>query len=64
LNKPRTTDVAATKVRSIAQVCGAFLKAGSEAYKKKRSKYLQHLLSGARPSFLRRGQNGGADTAK
>jgi hypothetical protein len=39
--------IAARESRSVAQICDAFLKAGSETYKKRGSKYLQHLL--ARP---------------
>jgi hypothetical protein len=37
--------IAAREGRSVAQICDAFLKAGSEAYKKKGSKYLQRFLS-------------------
>ncbi len=37
--------IAATEGRSVAQICEAFLKAGSEAYKKKGPAYLQQLLS-------------------
>jgi hypothetical protein len=37
--------IAAAEGRSVAQVCEAFLKAGSEAYKKKGSGYLQQFLS-------------------
>jgi hypothetical protein len=31
--------------RSVAQICDAFLKAGSEAYRKNGTKYLQRFLS-------------------
>jgi hypothetical protein len=37
--------IAAREGRSVAQICDAFLKAGSDAYKKKGSKYLQRFLS-------------------
>jgi hypothetical protein len=37
--------IAAREGRSVAQICDAFLKAGSEAYKKKGSQYLQRFLS-------------------
>jgi hypothetical protein len=37
--------IAAREGRSVAQVCDAFLKAGSEAYRKKGSQYLQRFLS-------------------
>ena len=37
--------IAAREGRSVAQICEAFLKAGSEGYKKKGPKYLQHFLS-------------------
>jgi hypothetical protein len=37
--------IAAREGRSVAQICDAFLKAGSETYKKKGSKYLQRFLS-------------------
>jgi hypothetical protein len=37
--------IAATEGRSVAQVCEAFLKAGSEAYKKKGASFLQQFLS-------------------
>ena len=36
--------IAAREGRSVAQVCEAFLKAGSESYKKKGSGFLQRLL--------------------
>jgi hypothetical protein len=37
--------IAAREGRSVAQICDAFLKAGSEAYRKQGAKYLQHLIS-------------------
>ena len=37
--------IAAREGRSVAQVCEAFLKAGSETYKKKGSKFLQRFLA-------------------
>lgn len=37
--------IAAQEGRSVAQICDAFLKAGSEAYRKSGPKYLQRFLS-------------------
>jgi hypothetical protein len=37
--------IAAREGRSVAQICSAFLKAGSEIYEKKGPVYLQRLLS-------------------
>ena len=37
--------IAAQEGRSVAQICEAFLKAGSDAYRKKGAKYLQRFLS-------------------
>jgi hypothetical protein len=37
--------IAAREGRSVAQICDAFLRAGSETYRKKGPKYLQHFLS-------------------
>jgi hypothetical protein len=37
--------IAAQEGRSVAQICEAFLKAGSEAYRKKGSKSLEQFLS-------------------
>jgi hypothetical protein len=37
--------IAAREGRSVAQICDAFLKAGSEAYKNQGSKFLQRFLS-------------------
>jgi hypothetical protein len=46
--------IAAQEGRSVAQICDAFLKAGTEAYRKSGPKYLQRFLS-------RREKNGLAD---
>jgi hypothetical protein len=43
--KKELETIAAHEGRSVAQVCEAFLKAGSENYKKKGSGYLQRFLS-------------------
>jgi hypothetical protein len=37
--------IAAQEGRSVAQICDAFLKAGTEAYRKSGPKYLQRFLS-------------------
>jgi len=37
--------IAAREGRSVAQICDAFLQAGSETYKKRGPKYLQRFLS-------------------
>jgi len=37
--------ISAREGRSVAQICEAFLKAGSESYKKEGPKYLQRYLS-------------------
>ena len=37
--------IAAREGRSVAQICDAFLKAGSETYREKGPKYLQRFLS-------------------
>lgn len=42
--------IAAAESRSVAQVCEAFLKAASEAYKKEGSKFLKHYLAKLRPT--------------
>ena len=44
--------IAAREGRSVAQICDAFLKAGSEAYRKKGPKYLQRFLSRQEKSNL------------
>jgi predicted DNA-binding protein len=38
-------EIADTEGRSLAQVCDAFLRAGSEVYKKQGFKYLQKFLT-------------------
>jgi hypothetical protein len=43
--KKELETIAAREGRSVAQVCEAFLKAGSESYKKKGSGFLQHFLA-------------------
>jgi hypothetical protein len=43
--RPRREAIAAHEGRSVAQICDAFLKAGSEAYRKNGPKYLQRFLS-------------------
>jgi hypothetical protein len=43
--KKELETIAAREGRSVAQVCEAFLKAGSETYKKKGSGFLQRLLA-------------------
>jgi hypothetical protein len=37
--------IAEREGRSVAQICDAFLKAGSEVYRKRGPKYLQRFLS-------------------
>ena len=37
--------IAADEGRSVAQICEAFLKAGSESYKKEGNKFLQRFLA-------------------
>ena len=46
--------IAAREGRSVAQICEAFLKAGSEGYKKKGPKYLQRFLSRQKKNDLSR----------
>ncbi len=43
--KKELETIAAREGRSVAQVCEAFLKAGSESYKKKGSGFLQRFLA-------------------
>ena len=38
-------EIADIEGRSLAQICDAFLRAGSEGYKKQGSKYLQRFLT-------------------
>ena len=47
--KKELETIAAREGRSVAQVCEAFLKAGSESYKKKGSGFVQRFL--AEPQF-------------
>ncbi len=42
--KKHLQNIAADEGRSVAQVCEAFLKAGSEFYKKRGTKFLQRYL--------------------
>jgi hypothetical protein len=37
-------DIAVQEGRSVAQICEAFLRAGSESYKKEGAKFLQRFL--------------------
>jgi hypothetical protein len=43
--KKELETIAAREGRSVAQVCEAFLKAGSESYKKKGSSFVQRFLA-------------------
>jgi hypothetical protein len=43
--KKELESIAAREGRSVAQVCEAFLKAGSESYKKKGSGFVQRFLA-------------------
>jgi hypothetical protein len=43
--KKELETIAAREGRSVAQVCEAFLKAGSDSYKKKGSGFLQRFLA-------------------
>ena len=43
--KKELETIAAREGRSVAQVCEAFLKAGSESYKRKGSGFLQRFLA-------------------
>jgi predicted transcriptional regulator len=47
--KKKLETIAATESRSVAQVCEAFLSAGTEMYKDEGSKFLQRFLAKARP---------------
>jgi hypothetical protein len=47
--KKELESIAAREGRSVAQVCEAFLKAGSESYKKKGSGFVQRLLAEDQP---------------
>jgi hypothetical protein len=46
--------IAAREGRSVAQICDAFLKAGSAAYKEHGSKYLQRYFSRQRKDELQK----------
>ena len=43
--KRNLEEIASQEGRSVAQICEAFLKAGSEAYRKAGPKFLQRFLS-------------------
>ena len=43
--KERMEAIAASEGRSVAQICEAFLRAGSEVYKKQGAKFLQRFLA-------------------
>jgi hypothetical protein len=47
--KKELESIAATEGRSVAQVCEAFLRGGSETYKKKGSGLLQRYLAQSLP---------------
>jgi hypothetical protein len=47
--KKEMETIAAHEGRSVAQICEAFLKAGSENYKKRGSSYLQRFLAQTLP---------------
>jgi hypothetical protein len=49
--KKELETIAAREGRSVAQVCEAFLKAGSESYKKKGSGFVQRLLAEDQPKL-------------
>ena len=42
--KARLQDIAAVEGRSMAQICEAFLRAGSESYKKQGAKFLHRFI--------------------
>jgi len=44
--KQRLEEIAYSEGRSVAQICQAFLKAGTENYKKKGTEFLRPYLSG------------------
>jgi hypothetical protein len=50
--------IALSESRSVAQVCGAFLKAGSEAYEKEAPKFLSRFLSKTKGKSERDGSPG------
>jgi hypothetical protein len=43
--KQRLEDIARSEGRSVAQICQAFLKAGTEIYRKKGAEFLRPYLS-------------------
>jgi predicted transcriptional regulator len=43
--KSKLQDIAAVEGRSMAQICEAFLRAGTESYKKDGTKFLNRFLS-------------------
>jgi hypothetical protein len=47
--KKELETIAAREGRSVAQVCEAFLKAGSDSYKKKGSSFVQRFLAEDHP---------------
>jgi hypothetical protein len=47
--KKKLETIAATESRSVAQVCEAFLNAGTEMYKDEGTKFLQRILPKLRP---------------
>jgi hypothetical protein len=49
--KKELETIAAREGRSVAQVCEAFLKAGSDSYKKKGSGFIQRLLAKDQPKL-------------
>jgi hypothetical protein len=50
--KKEMQNIAEQEGRSMAQICEAFLMAGSEGYKKDRAKFLQRFLTRRRPKAL------------
>jgi hypothetical protein len=49
--KKELESIAAREGRSVAQVCEAFLKAGSESYKKRGSGFVQRFLADDHPKL-------------
>lgn len=47
--KKELAAIAAREGRSVAQICEAFLKAGSDSYKKKGSSFVQRFLAEEHP---------------
>lgn len=43
--------IAASEGRSMAQICEAFLRAGSEVYKKEGPKFLRRFLGGQKSAY-------------